>query len=298
VTRPPAPLAGIAGGAGNREHTRPSRHGRFTGERLHAEADAPGPGAGEVDLFAVDLARHRAAYRHAAELWQARRDERSQRGRILDLGSGAGYGTALLGDSDALVLGLDRELPDRSSRAAGARFARGDVHAVPFASATFDLVVSFQVIEHLEIPVPYLREIARVVAPTGVVLLTTPNRVTSDGLNPYHVREYVADELHDLLAQCFGEVEMRGVEASERVAPYFESRRRTLARVERFDFLRLRERLPRALRLWLFARAAVLVRRALRRRGSLVAASVDDFRIGPVRSTALDLLAVCAHPRS
>ena len=272
----------------------------FTGERLHAEGPRSDRGGGP-DLFAVDLARHRAAYRHAAETWRTRVVPEQEPGRLLDLGCGAGYGTALLADSlvdlDTLVLGYDRALPDRASRGGGARFVCGEVEALPFAAASCDLVASFQVIEHLENPESYLREVARVLSPDGLLMLTTPNRETSDGLNPYHLHEYLAEELERLLSRTFAIVRMQGVGRSGRVAPYVDARRRSLARIERLDVLRLRQRLPRPLRLWLFARAAILMRLALRRRGTLVEAGVEDFPIVPIGPTTLDLLAVCARPR-
>ena len=70
---------------------------RFTGERLHAGDE----------LFAVDLARHRAAYRYARAQIRA--------GRALDLGSGSGHGTAELGGAGAIVVGVDRVAPDAAS---------------------------------------------------------------------------------------------------------------------------------------------------------------------------------------
>jgi SAM-dependent methyltransferase len=289
-------------GAEGEESTpaKPARRStRFTGERLHdTVATDAGDASGVVDLFAVDLARHRAAYAFAAATWlERRRDRPAQRGRILDLGSGAGYGTASLARLGVPVVGVDRERPDASSRGSDARFVAGDVGRLPFTARSFELVVSFQVIEHLRDPRPYLAELARVLSPDGAALLTTPNRTTSDGLNPYHEREYSSGELQELLAQAFGRVEVLGVATSDSVEPYFAARRRTLARVARLDLLGLRQRLPRALRLWLFARAAILVRRALRRGGTLVAASVEDFPVGPLGPTTLDLLAVCERPR-
>jgi SAM-dependent methyltransferase len=294
VWRPRHPHRGNSTDPGRRGAPLKIAGGRFTGERLHAEG---ADGAGSSALFSVDLARHRAAYRYATELWHARREGTGARGRLLDLGSGAGYGTAQLAELDATVIGLDRELPDRAAVERRPSFVLGEVERTPFRPASFDLVASFQVIEHLERPDTYLSEIARVLDLEGVALLTTPNSATSDGLNPYHVREYHADELREMLARHFGRVELLGVGCGARVAPYFESRRRALARVERLDFLRLRHRLPRALRLWLFARGAVVVRRALRRGGTLVAAGVEDFPIGPVDEATLDLLGVCSQPR-
>ena len=121
----------------------------FTGERLHAGSS----------LFGVDLARHRAPYVHALEL------ARAVGGRVLDLGCGTGYGTAELARELPCVMGLDRVPPDRASRGAGARWVRADLRGIPLAPGSFDLIISFQVIEHLEDPSVYLEAIARLLAP-------------------------------------------------------------------------------------------------------------------------------------
>ncbi len=124
----------------------------LTGERLQ-------PGS---QLFGVDLARHRAVYVYAN--LNARGD------RLLDLGCGTGYGTAELADSVTTkigIFGLDRVHPASSSRRKNANFLRADLAGIPLADASFSTIVSFQVIEHLEDPSPYLAEIGRLLEPGG-----------------------------------------------------------------------------------------------------------------------------------
>jgi SAM-dependent methyltransferase len=255
----------------------------FTGERLH-EGSA---------LFAVDLARHRVAYRLAAQ-----RAAEASAALILDLGCGSGYGVAELADLAPFVVGVDRVPPDPGPRSAPVRYLRADLHGLPLAPACFDLVVSFQVIEHLTDPTPYLEAIARLVRPQGLAILTTPNRLTSDGENPFHVHEYEARELETLLAAHFGAVEMLGVEAGPAVAPYFAARLRRIRRIVRLDPLGLRRRIPRGLVEWLFARLALVVRRGIDRGEGLPEASWRDFPIGQASEGCLDLLAICRAPRS
>jgi SAM-dependent methyltransferase len=250
----------------------------FTGERLHA-GDA---------LFAVDLARHEAAYRLA-------RGHCGQ-GRVLDLGCGSGYGTAALAREHARVVGLDRIRPDAGARGR-AHFVRADLRGIPLAPGSFELVVSFQVIEHLEDPSFYLAAIAALLAPGGTALITTPNVLTSDGVNPYHVHEYAAGELEQTLRRHFDEVELRGVGANESVRAYLAARSARIRRIMRLDPLGLRRLLPRAALEWLFARFALLVRR--RTGGDEGAPDADwrDFPVGPADARCLDLLAVCRQPR-
>ena len=251
---------------------------RFTGERLH-EGDA---------LFAVDLARHRAAYELAAEYGAGH--------TVLDLGCGSGYGSAYLSGRVTRVVGVDRVPPDAAHRAR-AQFLQADLAAMPIREYSFDLVVSFQVIEHLSDPTLYLDAIARLLRPEGLAILTTPNRLTSDGVNPYHVHEYTSEELADLLSRHFDRVEMQGVGMSPPVRAYMRARSARIARIMRLDPLRLRERLPRGLIERLFAGFARLVRQRTQRGEGTPQASWRDFPIGPPDPADIDLVALCRAPR-
>jgi 2-polyprenyl-3-methyl-5-hydroxy-6-metoxy-1,4-benzoquinol methylase len=239
-------------------------------------------------LFAVDLARHQAAYELA----------RGQlpRGFVLDLGCGSGYGTASLARSHACVVGLDRIRPDRESRAGGGHFVQAKLEAVPFAKRSFELIVSFQVIEHLPDPSEYLAAIAGLLAPDGVAMITTPNSLMSDHVNPYHVHEYQADELASCLRRRFRSVELRGIGATQPVRRYLEQRSQRIRRIMRLDPLRLRDRLPRPLIEWLFARFALLVRSRTQTSDGAPEVSWRDFPVGPADASCLDLLAVLRDP--
>jgi SAM-dependent methyltransferase len=252
----------------------------FTGERLHSGDPA----------FALDLARHRAAYEFA----RARRAA----GPTLDLGCGSGHGTALLAREGATVAALDRVAPDAAQRGSGARFCLGDLAAPPFRARAFATVVSFQVIEHLVDPAPCLRALTALLADDGIAMLSTPNRALSDGVNPYHVREYLSGELRDTLAPHFAEVEVLGIGMSEAVRAVMAERSARIRRVMRLDPLRLRERLPRALLERLFALGARLVRHVGRDADAASDVGWRDFPIGPADdATSLDWLALCRGPR-
>jgi SAM-dependent methyltransferase len=252
---------------------------RFTGERLH-EGEA---------LFAVDLARHRAAYEYAGRELAGR--------RVLELGCGSGYGASSLAEAAQLLVAVDRVAPDPVARSGRARFCRADLRRLPLRPARFDAVVSFQVIEHLEDPTPYLRAIAALLGPDGVALLSTPNVLMSDGVNPYHVHEYRGDELASLLGRHFARVELLGVGTSDRVRALLGERSQRTLRILRLDPLGLRERLPRGLVERLFALGARLVRRRAGADGGIPDASWRDFPIGPAADDAIDWLVVCREPR-
>jgi SAM-dependent methyltransferase len=215
---------------------------------------------------------------------------------VLDLGCGSGYGAASLARAHPRVVGLDRIRPDRRSRGGGARFVRARLEGIPFARRSFALIVSFQVIEHLEDPTLYLDAIAGLLAEGGVALITTPNRRMSDQVNPFHVHEYEADELAARLRRRFRSVELHGIGASQPVRRYLEQRSRRIGRIMRLDPLRLRDRVPRPIVEWLFARFALLVRRQTQASDGTPAVSWRDFPLGPADERCLDLFAVCRDP--
>ncbi len=251
--------------------------GGFTGERLHTGSE----------LFGVDLARHRAAYRYALSTLTGPRG--------LDLGSGSGYGTAELARSDGRVHGVDRFPPDLEHRRPGTRFVRADLTSLPFREGVFDWAVSFQVIEHMVDPDPYLESLAHVLSPSAKAMITTPNRLMSDGNNPYHVHEYTADELEKLLVGHFRDVEMLGVGGTRAVLEFHRARLRRVQGIVRLDVLKLRHRLPRPFIEWLYGRLAILVRARTRSRDGMPDVTWRDFPVGSVSDDCLDLLAVCTR---
>jgi SAM-dependent methyltransferase len=134
--------------------------------------------------------------------------------RVLDAGCGVGYGSAMLaGAGAAEVVGIDvaAGAVEAASAAApaNATFAVADVHALPFEDARFDLVVCFEVIEHVERQDEVIAELARVLAPGGVLAVSSPNRDVYPSGNPHHVHEYVPEELRAALAERFPHVELR-----------------------------------------------------------------------------------------
>ncbi len=146
---------------------------------------------------------HHARYSWAAPL-AAGRD-------VLDAGCGVGWGTVLLAESGArTAVGMDidqRALASARARADGkAEFVRGDLVALPFDDGTFDLVVCFEAIEHVEQPLQVMDEIHRVLRPGGVVAVSSPNRGVYPAGNPFHLHELTSDELRDGLQERFAHV--------------------------------------------------------------------------------------------
>src|SRR5690349_12094180 len=100
--------------------------------------------------------------------------------RVLDAGCGLGYGAAMLADAGAesvAAVDLAAEIIDVARDQTGDRvtFEVADLRSLPFADDAFDLVVCFEVIEHIEEQPAALDELRRVLAPGGVLAISSPN---------------------------------------------------------------------------------------------------------------------------
>ena len=172
----------------------------FTGERII-------PGQVDVDL----LNEHVARYTFAARLARGK--------RVLDAGCGAGYGSAELAQTADSVVGVDRapEAVDFARATYGLpnlRFEQASCEALPHPGGSFDLVVAFEVIEHLDNWREFLLEAHRVLAPAGQIVISTPNKLYytesrgPTGANPFHVHEFDFEEFQSELHGVFAHVSM------------------------------------------------------------------------------------------
>ena len=139
---------------------------------------------------------------------------------VLEAGSGEGYGANMIADVARSVICVDYDagaVEHVRARYPRVEMRQGNLADLPLGDASVDVVVNFQVIEHLWDQLQFLRECFRVLRPGGHLLISTPNRITfSPGrdtpLNPFHTRELNAAELTELLEQAgFGIDLMTGV---------------------------------------------------------------------------------------
>ena len=212
-------------------------------------------------------------------------------GDVLEIGTGTGYGIERIAPRCRRFVTVDKFAAAPIPATAGVEFRRMCVPPLDFADASFDFVITFQVIEHIADDAAFVREIARVLRPGGRLILTTPNAPMSLTRNPWHVREYTAEELRRLLAGSFSTVETLGVFGDEKVMDYYEENRRSVRRITRFDVLDLQHRLPRRLLQLPYDLLNRLNRRKLLRQNTDLTTSIrmDDYRIGPVGADCFDL---------
>ncbi len=172
-------------------------------------------------------------------------------GNLLEVGCGVGRGIEVLlaatpqytaiDKNSALIDELQHQYPKAQFLCQNIPPMRG------LEEGSYDWIVSFQVIEHIENDALFVAELHRLLRQGGKLLITTPNRKLSLTRNPWHVREYTATELETLLKKHFSKVEMLGVQGNEKIQAYYEANKKAVANIARWDIFNLQYRLPRRL---------------------------------------------------
>ena len=130
---------------------------------------------------------------------------------VLDAGCGVGYGAQMIaraGASRVVGIDLSPEAIATASERVGevAEFQVGDVRDLPFDAGSFDLVVCFEVLEHLEDPEAAITALKGVLREGGRLVVSSPNRGVYPPGNPYHLHELTVEELRDALTARFANV--------------------------------------------------------------------------------------------
>ena len=236
---------------------------------------------------------HLYAYHAAAEMVSAG-------DRVLDVGFGEGYGASILASAGAEYLGLevDPAAVEHARSRYGLAFETYDGSTIASPDDAFDLVTSFQVVEHLDDPGPWLAEIGACSVPAGK--RCSPHRTALTASTTGSGRGTATTsassprvELRELLLGPFSEVQVYGVRGSEEIDAIERARVARARRLARLDPLGLRYRLPEGF--------DTRLRRALRRgaqaevdRGEL---TLEQMRHDEPPESGLDLLAVATGPR-
>ena len=216
-------------------------------------------------------------------------------GRVLEIGTGSGYGVERIAPRAEHFLTIDKHAPAKELIDAYPNVEFRQMNIPPLVgieSESVDCVISFQVIEHIKRDEEFVREVHRVLKKGGVFIVSTPNRPMSLTRNPWHIREYSSEEFSALLGTQFESIESLGVEGNEKVWEYYEQNRKGVERFTRFDPLDLQHRLPR----WLLQIPYDLLNRLNRRRllrGNTeltTGITLSDYSVVPVHERCFDLL--------
>ena len=219
-------------------------------------------------------------------------------GDVLEIGCGVGRGlTAILNNchsytaldkNERLINFLQNQYPQHS-------FITHNIP--PLASLedeSFDFIITFQVIEHIRHDDFFVKEIHRVLKKGGKLIVSTPNIKQSLTRNPWHIREYTAEQLQRLLSGHFADVEAYGVAGNEKVMQYHKANRLAVAKFKKWDFFNLEHKLPRwALQIPYDILNRINRKKLLQNPNSLASQiNYTDYFLSKAPDTALDLFYV------
>jgi SAM-dependent methyltransferase len=137
--------------------------------------------------------------------------------RVVDLACGEGYGSAVLARTARSVVGVDANPEAFEHARLKYRDVRFERNMIELWDGDVDCVVFLQTIEHVQDPDAVMERIRTLIGPGGVAYVSTPNVLTlapagaERSGNPWHVREYRADEYRELCERHFGQVDLLGL---------------------------------------------------------------------------------------
>jgi glycosyltransferase involved in cell wall biosynthesis len=195
-----------------------------TGERIILQRESP-----------LMIARHLSAYQFSKDY--------AQNKSILDAGCGEGYGSFYLADYARRVLGVDYDqdvitFANDKYKKANLRFSVSDItKEINLPNEKFDLIVSFQVVEHIANTDIYFKNIKKLLKDDGIFICSTPNRLdASPGsvkpFNKFHINEYLFTDFTALLSNYFSVLKPFGLKRGGVLKFY-----RRLKRIGIFRFL-------------------------------------------------------------
>jgi len=168
-------------------------------------------------------------------------------GNVLEIGTGSGYGIEYIAASCEKFTTVDKyetdvKIPDK------VQFLKLSVPPLTnIPDNTYDYVITFQVIEHIQKDDVFVKEIYRVLKNGGKLIVTTPNKKMSLTRNPWHVREYTISELRQLLLKHFQSIDEFGVFGNQKIMEYYALNKQSVKKFTRFDIFNLQYILPRKL---------------------------------------------------
>lgn len=191
---------------------------------------------------------------------------------VLDIGCGMGYGTVFMATVAGMVIGVDyseETIHNNQIRCKDIKnisFKIAKVPPLPFEDNSFDVVTSFQFIEHIAAQTTFLKECLRVLKPNGKLLITTPNAKKTFARNPFHIKEYTFNEIETDIAQLTPTFKLLGLQGNEKVNAYYKKNEASVKRILKLDIFKLHKILPATILAWPYNILNQLMRKKLKKK--------------------------------
>lgn len=197
-------------------------------------------------------------YKESLARYEFARRNLKKEARVLDIGCGTGYGSAVLAENyEVIALDNDKEaIRYAKKHYKKPLFKTGNAEKLKFDDSSFDAVVAFELIEHLKNPQKFLSEVKRVLRRNGVFILSTPNKnFPKIAQSSYHIKEYGFDDIHHLLKKYFRTIKLYGQSKSKRAREAHkeflasQGTRQSIVDVDKFG---LRKLFPKRFKEWIW----------------------------------------------
>lgn len=219
---------------------------------------------------------------------------------ILEIGCGEGYGTSFVSGSCREIIGLDVEerIIDHASNkysSTNCTFKSYSGNKIPYDDNAFDVVITFQTIEHIENDRSFILDVHRVLKKDGMLILTTPNRQIrlkpgQKPWNKFHMREYTIKDLNALLQGVFKEINIKGIFGSDIVQCIELKRINKYQKLVAYDIFNVRKLIPDQFKNILKSNVVFNAKD----KNFINNFSLDDFYISGIElDNSLDIIAIC-----
>ncbi|GGX12582.1 class I SAM-dependent methyltransferase [Aquimarina muelleri] len=169
-------------------------------------------------------------------------------GNVLEIGCGEGYGVAMYHKKAKQLTLIDKS--KYSTYYIKKKFPNTTVFhkkAPPLSfisDNSFDIIILFQIIEHIKNDKLFIEEIKRVLKPGGTAFLTTPNAIKSIARNPWHYKEYTYNQINNLIKDVFNTYTIMGIEGNEKTDHYYTANEKTVKKILKLDLFKLQYKIP------------------------------------------------------
>jgi len=219
-------------------------------------------------------------------------------GDVLEIGCGEGYGLDYIykNASSVTVIDKSKSVLDKIKK----KYPKTIIlnQKVPplnnLKDNSFDIVISFQVIEHIKDANLFIEEIFRVLKPNGKAYITTPNSNKTIARNPWHHKEYNYTEINDLIKNNFVNYSISGIQGNKKTDVYYIKNKQSVERILRLDVFKIQYKIPALLLKIPYELANRLNRKKLLKKNTGLVNSIklEDYSLTDYSQDTLDFFCI------
>lgn len=220
---------------------------------------------------------------------------------VLDAGCGQGWGSGLVAKVAKKITAID--IDESSLNFARNKFTfknllfrKDNLENLNSIKKNPNIIICLQTIEHLNKPHKFLESVVRLLKSNGVLIISTPNKLSDHIPSPYHIKEYSETEIRKLLSNYFKHVKLFGLYEDKSLKKVMDERRKKNKLLLRIDILHINRFLPKFLRSIIFITGSKFVGMFVKKsmKDNFKKIETKNFNIkGGITKNALDIIAVC-----